>query len=303
MTDQAIPAPGAGRSQIHYLIAGETRVEFDGAALRDRIRRGELQRDQQISIVGTDQWKRATEYPALERYFALIDSAGARSLPASASAGPIGGRIVRGVAYPFTSLTAIVFIGLAGLTAPVPLLPALVGLVGGVYSLAIIRKSSEGETRAPVITETGGAAEWIFGLLRLVAITVISAWPVIAVMLLMFVGMRSFALIPVAIIVMLLYYPACLASIAIWKRVSIALSVSRIFAFITSIGRDYFIAVGIAILAFLLITGGTLLLGTVLALPLVVAAINQIGTMWAVFYASHLLGWAVCRNRESLGLS
>ncbi len=302
MTDQAIPAHAPSRSQIRYLIAGETGVEFDAIALRDRIRNGELQRDQEIAIVGTDDWKPASQYPNLQRYFAMLQSAADKSAPAALKAGPIGGRIVAGLAYPFTSLAGIVFIGLAGLTAPVPALPVVLALAGGVYSLAIIRGSSEGETRAPRLAETGGVAEWGMGLLRLVAISLISAWPVIAAVILAFMGMSSFALMVIALVIMLLYYPACLASIAIWKRVSIALSVSRIFAFISAVGRDYFIAVGIAILAFLLIGIGNVFLGKALALPLVVSAVNQLLTMWALFYASHLLGWAVCRNRSDLDL-
>jgi hypothetical protein len=283
-----------------YVIAGEVRQEFGLLALRDRIRGGQLQRDDQIALAGTELWKPAWQYPPLERYFSLTEAAAAKHMPASSvPAGPMGPRIIRGLAYPFTNLVSIAFIAITGLMAPMTLVAAVLSLVGMGYALAIIRRSAEGEVRAPGLSAIGGAGEWIVGVLRVIAITIISAWPILAVVALWFVGFRSFVMLPIALVVMLLYYPACLASIAMWKSVSMALSVKRIFGFISALGADYYIAVGVSLLAMIVIAGGTMAARLVIP-PLVVSAINGAASVWAVFYASHLLGWALYRHRDEV---
>ena len=270
--------------------------------LRERIRGGSLQREQQIAIAGTELWKPAWQYPPLERYFALADQAVAKhATPVAGPAEGIGARIVRGLVYPFTNIAAIVFIVAAAFTTPVQIISSLIAFVAMGYALAIIRKSSEGGVTAPSISEIGGAGEWIMGLLRSIVISIISAWPVILVGIMMVVGFRAFILVPVALIVMLLYYPACLASIALWKELSIALSVSRIFAFIGVLGADYFAAVAVTIFTMVLIAAATTF--GPLAMPvLLVRVINNAATVWVLFYASHLLGWAVFRHRDEVGL-
>lgn len=106
-------------------------------------------------------------------------------------------------------------------------------------------------------------------------------------------------MLPIALVVMLLYYPACLASIAMWKSVSMALSVKRIFGFISALGADYYVAVGVSLLAMIIIAGGSMAARLVIP-PLVVSAINGAASVWAVFYASHLLGWALYRHRDEV---
>jgi hypothetical protein len=299
MTDLS-PSPADARPERMYVIAGEVRQEFGLLALRDRIRGGQLQRDDQIALAGTELWKPAWQYPPLERYFSLTEAAAAKHMPASAvPAGAMGPRIIRGLAYPFTNLVSIAFIAMTGLMAPMTLVAAALSLVAMGYALAIIRRSAEGDVRAPGLSAIGGVGEWILGLLRVIAITIISAWPVIAVVALSFLGLRSFVLIPIALVVMLIYYPACLASIAMWKSVSMALSVKRIFGFISALGADYYVAVGVSLLAMIVIAGGSMAARLVIP-PLVVSAINGAASVWAVFYASHLLGWALYRHRDEV---
>lgn len=301
MTDPS-SSGAAARPEKMYVVAGEVRQEFGLLALRDRIRSGVLHRDDQIAVAGTELWKPAWQYPPLERYFSLAEAAAAEHMPASAvPAGPMGPRVIRGLVYPFTNIVAIAFIAITGLMAPMAIVAAVLSLMSMAYALAIIRKSAEGEVRAPNVAAIGGAGEWIVSLLRVIAITIISGWPVIAVVVLLVLGFRSLALGPIALIVMLLYYPACLASIAMWKSVSMALSPGKIFAFITALGRDYFVAVAVALVAMVVIAVVTMVTRPVIP-PLVLSAINGAASVWAVFYASHLLGWALYRHRDELGI-
>jgi Protein of unknown function (DUF4013) len=302
MTDPS-SSSAAARPEKMYVVAGEVRQEFGLLALRDRIRSGLLQRDDQIAVAGTELWKPAWQYPPLERYFSLAEAAAKKDMPASAvPAGPMGPRIIRGLAYPFTNVVAIAFIAITGLMGPMTLVAAVLSLVSMGYALAIIRKSAEGEVRAPNIAAIGGAGEWILSLLRVIAITIISSWPLLAVPVLSeFLGFRSLVLVLIALVVMLLYYPACLASIAMWKSVSMALSPRRIFAFISALGLDYFVAVAVALLAMVVIAVVTMVARLAIP-PLVVRAINGAAGVWFGFYASHLLGWALYRHRDELGI-
>lgn len=299
MTD---PSAGAGHPEKMYVVAGEVREEVGLLALRDRIRGGLLQRDDQVALAGTDLWKPAWQYPPLERYFALAEAGAAGRVPTSAApAGTMGSRILAGLAYPFTNVVAIAFIAVTGFMAPIAIVAGILSLVSMGYALAIIRRSAEGEVRAPNLSAIGGAGDWILGIVRVIVITIISGWPILAVLVLWFLGFRSFALFPIALVVMLLYYPACLASVAMWKSVSMALSVKRIFAFMSALGGDYYLAVGMAVLSMIFIALASM--GARLVIPpLFVAAINGAASVWAVFYASHLLGWALYRHREELEL-
>ncbi len=301
MTDPS-SSGAAARPEKMYVVAGEVRQEFGLLALRDRIRSGALNRDDQVAVAGTELWKPAWQYPPLERYFSLTEAAAAKNMPASAvPAGPMGPRIIRGLVYPFTNVVAIAFIAITGLMAPMVLVAAALSFVSMAYALAIIRRSAEGEMRAPDIAAIGGAGEWIISLLRVILITIVSGWPVIAFVVLFLLGFRSMALAPIALIVMLLYYPACLASIAMWKSVSMALNPGKIFAFISALGFDYFVAVAVALLAMAGIAGMTFVARSVIP-PLVLSAINGAASVWAVFYASHLLGWALYRHRDELAI-
>ncbi len=130
-------AAGVPHAEKLYMIAGETGDKLNLLALRDRIRGGLLQRDQQIAIVGTDLWKPAWQYPPLERYFALTEEAAAKQAPAGvAPAGPMGARIVRGLAYPFTNIAGIAFIAAAAFTTPIAIVSAVVSFAAMAYALA-----------------------------------------------------------------------------------------------------------------------------------------------------------------------
>ena len=287
--------------QVLYQISGEMGQEFTALNLRDRIRNGTLTAQDQVAIVGTELWKSAGDCPALTRYFSLLKNSAATPAMSAASrqpAGSMAGRIAAGLAYPFGNITSIVFIiAAAGGALVSPLLSFVVGLFASVYALGVIRKSSEGETTAPSAAAVGGAGEWVVGLLQVIAVSLISAWPVVLLTILMMMGLvRSFVLVIAAAIVVLLYYPASLASVAVWKSVKMALSVSQIFRFIGILGVDYFEVIVMWIASFIVIGVGTTFVGRALPRGSRLAA----GIIWLLIYASHLLGWAVHRHRDQL---
>src|SRR5258707_13132347 len=166
--------------QVLYQISGEMGQEFTFLNLRDRIRNGTFTPQDQLAIVGTDLWKPASDYPALARYFSLLKSSAATPAMPAASRRPVGsmaGRMAAGLAYPFGNVTPIVLIVVASVAALAsPLLSLVVGLFASVYALGVIRKSSEGETRAPSAAAVGGASDWIVGLFQVIPVPIISAW-------------------------------------------------------------------------------------------------------------------------------
>ena len=298
--EPVLPQPSA-QPEILYQIAGDGREKLNVIGLRDRIRRGELHPTDQIAIAGTEDWKAASEYPALTRYFNLVKP----SAPvAGAPAGPMesmGSRILVGLGYPFSGPIAIGLI-VAALAAGffMPLLSFVISLVASIYALTVIRTSSEGRTSAPSFSDTGGPLDWIVGFLRIIAVTLISIWPLFLAAFIQVSGLAGLLKFVVAGIVVILYYPACLASIAIWKSLKMALSVQQIFRFIGTLGADYYAVIGMWFVSFMIIGMETSVLGRMLSMPALVSAINAIGTVYLSLYASHLLGWAVYRHRDTI---
>lgn len=294
-----LPAPGASPARVLYQIAGEGSEHHSVIALRDRIRNGNLQPEDQVAIAGTDLWRPAAEHAPLARYFSLLKpAAGAAVAAPQAPAGPMSGRAMAGLIYPFTGVLPVVFI-IVGFAAAIgrPGFAIIVNLLTTVYAMSVIRKSSEGQTTAPSMGETGGAGEWVMGLLRLIAVSLISAWPIILVLVLAMVGLaRSLWMFAAAMIVMVLYYPASLATVAIWKSIKSALSVQQIFRFIGILGGDYYAVVGIFMAFAIAIGVVTGLAGRVPGMR----AVNTAASLWLTIYASHLLGWAVHRHRDAL---
>jgi hypothetical protein len=293
-----------------YNISGEARAGFKLFDLRDRIRNGTLSPQDQIAIVGTDIWKPASDFPELRRYFSLLKPAAAPGAApvtgAHAPAGSMGSRIIGGVVYPFTAITSIVvIIGAAVLRGVDPVLSIIFSILASVYALGVIRKSSEGQTTAPSAAEVGGITEWIMNFVRMIAVTFISAWPMMAASILVSTGLvrswRSLVLLKgIAVLVMLLYYPASLATVAVWKSLKIALSIQQIFRFIGILGKHYYAVVGM----WLLMAGAIRLLvavgASVLGRSRFLISIDVAASIWVALYASHLLGWAVHLHRDEL---
>jgi hypothetical protein len=301
----ARPQQGA-RPEIFYQVAGDARQQVNLVGLRDRIRGGALQPTDEVAVVGTDLWKPASQYAELARYFALVQRAPqAASAAVQQPAAPMGSRILAGAVYPFSSVSSAVVIAVASLSSLVmPLLSIPFALLGSVYAMGVIRKSSEGQTTPPTLAEVGGPLQWIVGILQIIAVTLISAWPVILVSILVFMGLvRSmiFVFVGIALIVTMLYYPASLATVAVWKSIKSALSVQQIFRFIGILGGSYYAVIGMWIVMVVIFELVITALGHVLAGQVrLLTAINVAGSIYVLFYASHLLGWAVHLHRDQL---
>ncbi|HSP33668.1 MAG TPA: hypothetical protein VLU46_05070 [Thermoanaerobaculia bacterium] len=296
--------PWTAPAQEMYVVSGQTSERLDVRALRDRIRSGQLTPDNEISVVGTDVWKPASQYPVLTRYFSLVaqkasSSASPMVYPSYAAAAPAAAsRYAAGFKYPFTSITAMLFMLFGFVTALNPLLSIPVSLLASVFALAIIRTSGDGQTTAPEANAVGGIGDWILDLLRIIAVSVISAWPVIAAFFL-FAVVRSIAVFFVALVVMLLYYPACLIAIARWKRLSMALSIKTIFGLISALGGEYYAAIVMFIALTLASAFATTFVGLTIGLRLA-RGVQAVIALFTTFYAAHLLGWAVYRHRDQL---
>lgn len=297
--------PSSAKPEVLYQIAGEAREEFNTLTLRNRIRAGALQPSDQLAVVGTELWKPAADYPVFARYFALANAA---AVAAKAPVGPVASmtsRVLVGLAYPFTSISSAAFIVAAFFSTLTPLISLVVTVLTSVYALGVIKKSSEGQTTAPSAAEVGGITEWIMNFVRMIAVTFISAWPMMAASILVSTGLvrswRSLVLLKgIAVLVMLLYYPASLATVAVWKSLKIALSIQQIFRFIGILGKHYYAVVGM----WLLMAGAIRLLvavgASVLGRSRFLISIDVAASIWVALYASHLLGWAVHLHRDEL---
>jgi hypothetical protein len=299
--------PWAQVSQPMYLIAGAANEQFDIRGLRDRIRAGQLTPEEQIAVVGTDQWKPASQYPALARYFAL-----AHASPASAPLGHVAARpaapaealslrIGPAFAYPFSNIAPIVFLVIGIATALNTILSMVFSMLATVYCLAMIRASSEGKREAPPASEVGGVLDWVLDFLRLIAVGIISAWPLILAGILMFMGMRTgaFVVVPLALVAIILYYPASLLAVAKWRSLGMVLSVKRIFGLIGVLGSDYLVTIVVTII--LAIAIGVIGAGVlIVAGRFVSQAFQTFGVLFLQFFSSHLLGWSAYRHRDEL---
>jgi hypothetical protein len=88
----------------------------------------------------------------------------------------------------------------------------------------------------------------------------------------------------------------------VWDSILDSLNPAYVFRVIKRIGADYFIVVGMWFVA----TLGTMLMSSPFLNPL--AAVPIVGSLfasflsfWVLFYASHLLGYAVYRHSPALG--
>lgn len=288
-----------------YQIAGEGRELFTRITLRDRIRDGSLQARTEIAVEGSDQFRPAVEYPELARYFSLITNAPAPAVassfvPAGSVGAPtsVGERLIPGLIYPLTGFGAAVVFGLALLELlPLGFLATMIAIP--LVCVAVVRVSSEGSTRMPTLAAFGGAGTIVMTALKAIAISLLSAWPLILAMLLTFVLPGSaFVLAVAASVAMVLYYPACLAILAKYGTIRPALSVSQIWGFISILGSDYALAIGAGFGVLGLAFATTLVAS---ALPEKAAALAMVLiVVWGTLYVFHLIGWAMYRHRTEI---
>jgi hypothetical protein len=307
------PAPERYRLALY----GGGTEEVDKFALRDRIRRGELDGKTVVARVGSDDWRPMSDYPELRRYLEMATAA--RPAPASPGAKPslappaepMLERAVKGAAYPLSIGGFLTILGLL-LLSILPLIGLLAIPATSVYVLSIVRRSASGEKNFPDWSDADDVWETIALWLRTVAVSIIALWPVIAWTLFWFATTsrktETDALVRlgvgagVAFLVSMVYYPACLATVAVWDSVLDSLNPSYVFRVIRTVGGDYLFVIVMWVVA----TGAAVAVSIPLRLffgdiPIVGHLPSRLPGLWAQFYTAHLLGWAVHRHSTDLG--
>lgn len=289
---------------------------LDRLAIRDRIRSGDIEAHAELSVVGTEEWQPAASFPELGRYFELAASSPRRpsgqhlvmpSKPREVQS--MGERLLRGLLYPIDGGQVFTLLGLA-VGSIFPFLGWLSAAAAAAIMLDIIRKSADGSTKMPAMVDTSNIGELIRVYVRVGLVTFIALAPIIAAGFwsMVVIATKSgglptvLAIMALASILAAIYYPACLATVAVWDSVLDALNPMYVFRVISKIGGDYFIVIA----AWFVATAGTYVLRftsfAVLSwIPFAGSIISSMISLWVLFYASHLLGYAVYRHASELG--
>jgi Na+-transporting methylmalonyl-CoA/oxaloacetate decarboxylase gamma subunit len=220
----------------------------------------------------------------------------------------MGQRMAGGLLYPLRGGEAITLIVLA-IASVFPFISFLATLASTVMMLSVIRRSAEGSTKMPSAIDTGSMDEMTRHYLRVIFVTLVSLSPLI-VLGIFFIRWGTRHTNPILLVLAMLvclafailYYPACLATVAVWDSVLDALNPVYVTRVIAHIGADYFIVIGAW---FAGIAATTLLkipaLSPVAGIPIVGGIFGSALSLWLLFYSSHLLGYAIFRHSSELG--
>jgi hypothetical protein len=282
------------KNEVEYRIAGAGRDTFTKTQLRDHIRSGQITPETELAVEGSEEYRPASAFPELARYFALAAPKPA-ALKTSAPATPVATRLIPGLLYPFTGIGWII-IAVVALLGTLPFGSLIASLFTSVYVLAVIRRSSEGSKVMPPPSDVGDPGTFVMSWLKVIVVTLVSAWPILAAIPLMFM-LRSSAVLFIAVFVMVLYYPAALASLAKWNTISLAVSPSSIFRFIGVLGMDYAVAMIAPVFGLAVSLGATYLASRGMG-PAGRGVVSSFFATWLSFYWMHLLGWAMQRHSD-----
>ncbi len=302
----------SSRPQMYRLpMYGGGIEELDRFALRDRIRSGDVGRGTELALKGTEDWRSAESFPELERYFDLLTARpsmapvtlAAPSKPRQVQS--MGERVVNGLIYPIAGGEIFMLLGLAILSI-IPFIGWLSGPAATLIMVSIVRSSADGKLKMPLV-DTSNLFDLMWMWVRVMLITVVSLAPVLAFGTFVFWGLLTKSItLPIAIAgaalalaVSALYYPACLATVAVWDNVLSSLNPVYVVKVIRTIGGDYFIVVGMWFVATFATT--FLQLPYVGYIPIIGTLFTSAVSYWALFYASHLLGYAVYPHAPELG--
>ncbi|HUP63298.1 MAG TPA: hypothetical protein VNA69_23110 [Thermoanaerobaculia bacterium] len=185
----------------------------------------------------------------------------------------------------------------------------LATLASTLIMVEIIRTSAEGRTKMPLV-DTSQSWQLVRTYLRVLFVTIVSLLPVLifgtyAFSKVLFNEMSPLtagAGILAALAFAALYYPACLATVAVWDSVLDSLNPMYVARVIRTIGVDYFVVVAVWFVA----TAATTLLSSpwispTMMIPIAGGIIGRFLSFWSLFYVSHLLGYAVYRHARELG--
>ncbi len=310
---EPLPLPAAVGSSTRWKIAipGVGVEEVDHGELRNRIYRGELTGDTEVARQGSESWVRASGVPELARWLA------SSAKPAAVGAAPPGGReetvtsrALAGLSYP-ASGDGLYVLGALAVLAAVPFLDLLVGPATAVWTLAILRESAHGERVMP----SGSGDRFDFpGLIdaawKTTVVSVASLSPVLVWALwslrtwgAAFVTKPAFLTgLAATGAISLIYYPASLATVAIWGEAVPALHPGHVVRVIRTMGGDYLEGVIIAAVGVAAgLWGGNLVDGVVRSVPFIGRVPGTIVSTWSIFWAAHVFGWAVHRHLDELG--
>lgn len=298
----------APQQRYKLVMYGGGVEEYDRFGIRDLIRRGDVTPQTELAVSGTDQWMEAAAYPELARYFNLISvrpaaTPGAIVQPRVVQ--PMKQRVIEGLLYPLAGGEVMMLVGLAILSI-FPFLSRIAALASTLIMVSIIRSSADGKLKMPLV-DTSNLWELVRTSLRVFFISLVSLLPVIVIGGWAVVGMATktlptpiaFAAIAGALAISAIYYPACLATVAVWDNILSSLNPAYVMKVIKIIGADYFIAIAV----FFIATLGTSLLQMPIIgyIPIVGSVFKAAVSYWALFYASHILGYAVYRHARELG--
>jgi Protein of unknown function (DUF4013) len=307
MTDQTI-AGAAARQRYKLVPYGGGVEEHDRLAIRDRIRSGDVTGETELAVVGTDDWRPAASYAELRRYFELaaVSSSGRHEIVQPSpprNVESMQSRVVAGILYPIAGGEAVMLLGLAILSA-LPFIGILGTLASTVLMVNIVRTSADGRTKMPLV-DTSHSWELIRTYLRVLFITAVSLLPLIALVIgfgIMGGIAAGFAGLIIGLGIAALYYPACLATVAVWDSILEALNPAYVLKVIRTIGADYFIVVGMWFVATVLTAVvSSPYLSPLMAIPILGGIFSRALSLWVLFYVSHLLGYAVYRHAPELG--
>jgi len=310
MTDLSTPAG----PRYKFVPYGGGVEELDRFGVRDRIRTGDITAETELAVVATDEWRPASTYPELGRYFEIAATR-PRTMPGAPAAPakprhvePMSTRVVQGLMYPIAGGEALLLIGLAVLSI-VPVFRRLAPLASTLIMVEIIRTSAEGRTKMPMV-DTSQVWQLVRTYLRVLFVTVVALLPVIAFGIYAFGAALTGAMNPLIALAGLLvglafaaiYYPACLATVAVWDSVLDSLNPVYVMSVIRKIGVDYFIVVAIWFIA----TAVTTLFSSpwvnpATMIPIFGPLFAAFLSYWSLFYVSHVLGYAVYRHSPELG--
>jgi hypothetical protein len=303
------------QTRYRFVPYGGGVEELDRLAIRDRIRTGDIEGHTELALLGSDDWRPAASFPELARYFELAAARSGASgqhmvMPSKPrQVQSMAERLVQGLLYPIDGGQVVTLLAIA-VASVLPFVGWLASASAAAISLDIIRKSADGKTKMPAFVDTSNIPDLIRVYSRVLVVTLISLAPVIAAIVWMGFATFNRSASPVAMLAVMgiaavfaaVYYPACLATVAVWDNVISALDPRYVFRVINRIGGDYFVVIG----AWFLATLGTFVLRfttfSVLSwIPIVGSVLEAMVSLWVLFYASHLLGYAVYRHAPELG--
>ena len=313
MSDSTTGAPAPRYKFVPY--GGGVEV-LDRFGIRDRIRSGDIAAHTELAPAESDDWRAASSYPELTRYFEMAATLTSRATAPGNLVRPskprpmetMGQRVVQGLLYPLAGGEALMLVGLAILAA-LPVIGFLASLASTVIMVSIVRTSADGRTKMPLV-DTSQGWELIRTYLRVLFVTLVSLLPVWAFGFFAATqvvrGTMPIAValggVAIGLAFAALYYPACLVTIAVWDNVLDSLNPAYVLKVIRLVGGDYFIAVAmwfVATLATMLMSSP--FLNPLAAVPIVGGVFASFLSFWALFYASHLLGYAIYRHSTALG--